>query len=159
MRGVPLADTGVTTKVVLCAARARNAASRFGGNTASTIGMVTSAVRGGYGVTFISRAWGVLIALVLVVHFAGRDILSLSTARVITAGMLLSAILAAMGFFLFIRRRPQPAEESSSPIAQLVDSGIYQLGRGPVLRFVFAHAPDSDAYTRPPAGPVPGTSQ
>ena len=44
-------------------------------------------------------------------HLAGRDLVSVSTSRVIAAGMLLGAILAAAAFFLVIRRSPPPSED------------------------------------------------
>ena len=46
-----------------------------------------------------------------VFHFAGRDLVTVSTARTVTAAMLLAAILAALAFLLAIRRSPPVPED------------------------------------------------
>jgi hypothetical protein len=54
------------------------------------------------GVTFISRAWGVLIALVLAVHFAGKDI---AVPAAILFAVLYTFDMVARGIFYANSRR------------------------------------------------------
>jgi hypothetical protein len=60
------------------------------------------------GVTFISRAWGVLIALVLTVHFAGR---SVALPAAILFALLYTLDLVARGIF-YANSRRTPVEHS-----------------------------------------------
>jgi hypothetical protein len=66
------------------------------------IGLPQTIAMGIAGVTFISRAWGVLIALVLVVHFAGRDI---AVPAAILFAVLYTFDMVARGIFYANSRR------------------------------------------------------
>jgi hypothetical protein len=60
------------------------------------------------GITFISRAWGVLIALVLTVHFAGRHV---AVPAAILFALLYTLDLVARGIF-YANSRRIPVEHS-----------------------------------------------
>jgi hypothetical protein len=66
------------------------------------IGLPQTVAMGVAGVTFISRAWGVLIALVLVVHFAGRDV---AVPAAILFALLYTCDMVARGVFYANSRR------------------------------------------------------
>ena len=66
------------------------------------IGLPQTVAMGIAGVTFISRAWGVLIALVLVVHFAGRDV---AVPAAILFALLYTCDMVARGVFYANSRR------------------------------------------------------
>ena len=66
------------------------------------IGLPQTIAMGVAGVTFISRAWGVLIALVLAVHFAGRDV---AVPAAILFAVLYTADMIARGMFYANSRR------------------------------------------------------
>jgi hypothetical protein len=66
------------------------------------IGLPQTVAMGVAGVTFISRAWGVLIALVLVVHFAGRDV---AVPAAILFAVLYTCDMVARGVFYANSRR------------------------------------------------------
>jgi hypothetical protein len=66
------------------------------------IGLPQTVAMGVAGVTFISRAWGVLIALVLAVHFAGR---STAVPAAILFALLYTFDLVARGIFYANSRR------------------------------------------------------
>jgi hypothetical protein len=68
------------------------------------IGLPQTIAMGVAGVTFISRAWGVLIALVLAVHFAGRDV---AVPAAILFAVLYTADMIARGMFYANSRRQQ----------------------------------------------------
>jgi len=68
------------------------------------IGLPQTVAMGVAGVTFISRAWGVLIALVLAVHFAGRDV---AVPAAILFAVLYTADMIARGMFYANSRRQQ----------------------------------------------------
>jgi hypothetical protein len=70
------------------------------------IGLPQTVAMGVAGVTFISRAWGVLIALVLAVHFAGRDI---AVPAAILFAVLYTFDLVARGIF-YANSRRMPVE-------------------------------------------------
>ncbi|HEY1478400.1 MAG TPA: hypothetical protein VGF46_00125 [Gaiellales bacterium] len=70
------------------------------------IGLPQTVAMGIAGVTFISRAWGVLIALVLTVHFAGRDI---AVPAAILFAVLYTFDMVARGIF-YANSRRQPVE-------------------------------------------------
>jgi hypothetical protein len=70
------------------------------------IGLPQTVAMGIAGVTFISRAWGVLIALVLTVHFAGRDI---AVPAAILFAILYTFDMVARGIF-YANSRRQPVE-------------------------------------------------
>jgi hypothetical protein len=66
------------------------------------IGLPQTVAMGIAGVTFISRAWGVLIALVLAVHFAGRNI---AVPAAILFAVLYTFDMVARGIFYANSRR------------------------------------------------------
>jgi hypothetical protein len=66
------------------------------------IGLPQTIAVGVAGVTFISRAWGVLITLVLVVHFAGRDV---AVPAAILFAILYTCDMVARGVFYANSRR------------------------------------------------------
>jgi hypothetical protein len=66
------------------------------------IGLPQTVAMGIAGVTFISRAWGVLIALVLTVHFAGR---SVALPAAVLFALLYTLDLVARGIFYANSRR------------------------------------------------------
>jgi hypothetical protein len=66
------------------------------------IGLPQTVAMGVAGVTFISRAWGVLIALVLTVHFAGRDV---AIPAAILFAVLYTCDMVARGVFYANSRR------------------------------------------------------
>jgi hypothetical protein len=66
------------------------------------IGLPQTVAMGIAGVTFISRAWGVLIALVLAVHFAGREI---AVPAAILFAVLYTFDMVARGIFYANSRR------------------------------------------------------
>jgi hypothetical protein len=70
------------------------------------IGLPQTIAMGVAGVTFISRAWGVLIALVLAAHFAGRDI---AVPAAILFAVLYTFDMVARGIF-YANSRRQPVE-------------------------------------------------
>jgi hypothetical protein len=70
------------------------------------IGLPQTIAIGVAGVTFISRAWGVLIALVLVVHFAGRDV---AVPAAILFAILYTCDMVARGVY-YANSRRQPVE-------------------------------------------------
>jgi hypothetical protein len=73
------------------------------------IGLPQTIAVGVGGVTFISRAWGVLIGLVLTVHFAGREV-GLSAA--ILFAVLYTFDMIARGIF-YANSRRLPVEKRS----------------------------------------------
>jgi hypothetical protein len=70
------------------------------------IGLPQTIAMGIAGVTFISRAWGVLIALVLAVHFAGRDV---AVPAAILFAILYTLDMVARGIF-YANSRRMPVE-------------------------------------------------
>lgn len=70
------------------------------------IGLPQTVAMGIAGVTFISRAWGVLIALVLAVHFAGRDT---AVPAAILFAVLYTFDMVARGIF-YANSRRMPVE-------------------------------------------------
>jgi hypothetical protein len=66
------------------------------------IGLPQTVAMGVAGVTFISRAWGVLIGLVLTVHFAGRDV---AVPAAILFAILYTCDMVARGVFYANSRR------------------------------------------------------
>jgi hypothetical protein len=70
------------------------------------IGLPQTIAMGVAGVTFISRAWGVLIALVLAVHFAGRDT---AVPAAILFAILYTLDMVARGIF-YANSRRMPVE-------------------------------------------------
>jgi hypothetical protein len=70
------------------------------------IGLPQTIAMGIAGVTFISRAWGVLIALVLAVHFAGRDT---AVPAAILFAILYTLDMVARGIF-YANSRRMPVE-------------------------------------------------
>ena len=66
------------------------------------IGLPQTMAMGIAGVTFISRAWGVLIALVLTVHFAGK---SVALPAAVLFALLYTLDLVARGIFYANSRR------------------------------------------------------
>jgi hypothetical protein len=66
------------------------------------IGLPQTVAMGVAGVTFISRAWGVLIALVLTVHFAGREV---AIPAAILFAVLYTCDMVARGVFYANSRR------------------------------------------------------
>ena len=70
------------------------------------IGLPQTVAMGVAGVTFISRAWGVLIALVLTVHFAGR---SVALPAAVLFALLYTFDMVARGIF-YANSRRMPVE-------------------------------------------------
>lgn len=70
------------------------------------IGLPQTVAMGVAGVTFISRAWGVLIALVFTVHFAGRGV---AVPAAILFAILYTCDMVARGVF-YANSRRQPVE-------------------------------------------------
>jgi hypothetical protein len=66
------------------------------------IGLPQTVAMGVAGVTFISRAWGVLIGLVLTVHFAGREV---AIPAAILFAILYTCDMVARGVFYANSRR------------------------------------------------------
>jgi hypothetical protein len=65
------------------------------------------------GVTFLTRAWGVMIALLLTVHFAGRDV---AVPAAILFAILYTVDLATRGLtYANARRRPIPTAPRTKP--------------------------------------------
>lgn len=77
------------------------------------LGLPQTLAVGVAGVTFLTRAWGVMIALLLCVHFAGKDV---AVPAAILFAILYTVDLATRGVtYANTRRRPLPTAPRMKP--------------------------------------------
>lgn len=94
--GYPFSSWAIATGLWLANRLIQQGVNRF------IIGLPQTIAMGVAGVTFITRAWGVLLGLVLAVHFAGRDV-ALPAAVLFT--ILYTCDMIARGVFYANSRR------------------------------------------------------
>jgi hypothetical protein len=94
--GHPFSSWSIATGLWLVNRLIQQGVNRF------IIGLPQTIAVGVAGVTFISRAWGVLIALVLAVHFAGREV---AVPAAILFAVLYTCDMVARGVFYANSRR------------------------------------------------------